>query len=143
MTDTDNKEAKRARKSRAFSRAKKQAAKLANNSEKLNTLAETAGNKLNHRLGALGDIKESLLAFLRLIKAWASGQYRTIPWNSLLLIIASVVYFVMPFDLVPDFIIALGLFDDVALLAWVAGQCKKDIDAFVAWENSGDQHSSH
>ncbi|HEY9032630.1 MAG TPA: DUF1232 domain-containing protein [Pseudomonadales bacterium] len=136
---SDDNSAGKVRRSRAFSRARKKAETLLANRQQLNQLAADAGEKMQRRIGALGEIRQSLLAFLRLIKAWAAGRYRSIPWNSLLLIVASVVYFVMPFDVVPDFLVALGLVDDLALLAWVARQCKKDIDAFLAWEEQNQK----
>ena len=50
------------------------------------------------------------------------------------LIVASIIYFVMPFDAVPDFIVGLGLLDDVALLAWTFRSVAQDIEAFIGWE---------
>lgn len=76
------------------------------------------------------------MALFRLIKAYATGTYREIPWNSLVMIIASVIYFVMPIDLIPDFIPALGLLDDAALLAWTIKTFSEDIDAFLEWESN-------
>ncbi|HEU5146595.1 MAG TPA: DUF1232 domain-containing protein, partial [Chryseosolibacter sp.] len=55
----------------------------------------------------------------RLIKAYALGQYREVPWKTILLIVAAVIYFVNPLDLVPDIIPLTGLTDDFAVLVWV------------------------
>ena len=75
------------------------------------------------------------MACLRMIKAYANGSYRQVSWQSLLMIVAAVVYFVMPMDLVPDFLVSLGLLDDAALLGWTVKAFKKEIDDFVSWEN--------
>jgi uncharacterized membrane protein YkvA (DUF1232 family) len=45
-----------------------------------------------------------------------------------------VVYFVMPVDLIPDFIAGLGFVDDAALLARTMKSVKSDIDDFKTWE---------
>ena len=89
----------------------------------------------------LGEIKENRalilpipVACLRLLRAYATGQYRDITWGSLISIIASVIYFVMPIDLVPDFLLAFGFIDDAALLGWIIGSVKSDIENFIEWE---------
>ena len=74
------------------------------------------------------------MAMLRLLRAWSGGRYRDIPWSSLVSIIATVVYFVTPADLVPDFLLGWGFVDDAALLAWVLGSVRSDLDDFLAWE---------
>src|SRR4029077_12096648 len=43
------------------------------------------------------------------------------PANSILMIVAAVIYFVSPFDLIPDSIPVLGLVDDASVLTFVAG----------------------
>lgn len=80
------------------------------------------------------EVWSSLMACVRLIKAYANGSYRKIPWTSLLMIVASVVYFVMPVDLIPDFLAGFGLLDDAALLGWTIRTFAADIAAFVQWE---------
>lgn len=78
--------------------------------------------------------KLSLLG--RLVKAYASGQYRAIPWKSLLSIVAVLLYFVNPIDLIPDFLPLIGLADDVALTLWLFRSLGKDLAAFEAWEKT-------
>lgn len=72
----------------------------------------------------------------RLIKAYALGQYREIPWKTILLIVAAVIYFVNPLDLVPDLIPLTGLTDDFAVLLWVYNAVSNEIDKFLRWEKN-------
>ena len=74
------------------------------------------------------------MACFRLLRAYAKGSYREIPWQSLLIIIASVIYFVMPLDAIPDFLVGLGYVDDAALLGWTIKSVSSDIDDFTTWE---------
>jgi uncharacterized membrane protein YkvA (DUF1232 family) len=76
------------------------------------------------------------MAFLRLLRAYVRGDYRNVPFKSLVLIIAAVLYFVMPIDVIPDFIFGLGFMDDAAVLAWVFSVVQKVVDDFTAWEGS-------
>ncbi len=123
------------RKSRFYEKAKSRAEEYINSPDKLRTLADQAGKKASEKQGPFLEVWASFMACLRLIKAYASGSYRQVSWQSLLMIVAAVIYFVMPMDLVPDFLVSLGLLDDAALLGWTVKTFKKEIDDFVAWEN--------
>lgn len=86
-----------------------------------------------------GTAKERFFILGRLIKAYALGHYREIPWKTLLLIVAAVIYFVNPLDLVPDLIPLTGLTDDFAVLLWVYNSVSNDIEKFIAWEKSNTE----
>ncbi|MEM7016263.1 MAG: YkvA family protein [Pseudomonadota bacterium] len=121
--------------SQSYRKALNNAAEYAKDARKLQDLIERAGRKADDsKSGRLAEVRESLSAMFRLLRAYAKGNYREIPWKSLTLIIASVSYFVMPLDLIPDFIVALGLFDDIALITWTVSAIKADLDAFTTWE---------
>lgn len=84
--------------------------------------------------GILGQTK----AAFRLLRCYAKGQYRDISIESVGLIVASIIYFVMPIDALPDFIAALGFIDDAALLTWTLNTVSADIDRFVEWEKDNE-----
>jgi uncharacterized membrane protein YkvA (DUF1232 family) len=52
------------------------------------------------------------------------------------MIVASIVYFVMPVDLLPDFILGIGFLDDAGLIAWTVKTISSDIEKFIEWEES-------
>jgi len=79
---------------------------------------------------------QSLRALLRLLRAYVKGEYRNVPPKSLILIVAGILYFLMPIDVIPDFIVGLGFIDDAAVLAWVVSTVKTVLDDFVMWEAS-------
>ena len=78
---------------------------------------------------------EDFKALLRMLKAWGTGQYKEIPWKSLWLSILAVIYFVSVVDFIPDFILGVGFIDDFALISWVLGSIKEDLDKFKEFEN--------
>jgi uncharacterized membrane protein YkvA (DUF1232 family) len=80
--------------------------------------------------------KEKFFVLGRLIKAYALGQYREVPWKTILLIVAAVVYFINPLDLVPDIVPLTGLTDDFAVLLWVYNSVSNEIDRFLMWEKT-------
>ena len=117
-----------------FEAARKRAAEYVGQPDKLNRLLDRALRKSDAARGRLLEVWDSLRACFRLLRAYADGSYREIPWESLVSILAAVVYFVMPLDMIPDFILSLGLIDDVALIGFILSSAKNDIDRFVEWE---------
>jgi len=125
--------------SASYRQAKNRASDYAEDPKKLNDLLDRATRKANARRGPLGEIWENLMACLRLLRAYASGRYKNIPWASLLSIIAAVVYFVMPTDLIPDFLLGFGYIDDAALLSWIFTAVSSDVQNFLDWEQAGTE----
>lgn len=130
----DTSKADKTKNSKSYKKAKNKAEDYAKDPEKLNDLIDKASKKANGKKGPFDTIWVQLMACFRLIKAYAKGTYRDIPWSSLVMLVAAVVYFVMPIDLIPDFIVGFGLLDDAALLGWTVKKFSSDIDAFVEWE---------
>ena len=81
----------------------------------------------------LKHVLAELKTMLHLIQAWAGGDYSGVSKVNLLLIVGAVVYFLMPTDLIPDFIAGVGLLDDVAVIAWVVDAVEDELAKFKAW----------
>jgi uncharacterized membrane protein YkvA (DUF1232 family) len=128
-------EAQGTRGSKSYEKAKSKAEEYIKSPDKLGKLVTDATEKANRKNGPLKEVWISLMACFRLIKAYSNGSYKKIPWQSLFMIVASVVYFVMPVDLIPDFLAGFGLLDDAALLSWTIRTFAADIDAFIQWES--------
>ena len=131
---------KRVSQSRFFKAAKVKAEKIINNPEQLNDLLREADKKAKTKgKGLMGEAGDFLATAFRLLRAYATGQYRQIPWKSLVAVTAAVVYFVMPLDLIPDLILGVGFFDDAALIMWTFKSIGTDIDRFARWEEGNKQ----
>lgn len=122
--------------SSAYQSAKSKASEYAKDPDKLNDLLDKAARKAKSSKGPLTEVWNLLMACLRLLGAYATGRYKDIPWGSLLSIIATVIYFVMPLDLIPDFLLGFGFIDDAALIGWILGSVKSDLDRFIEWEST-------
>ncbi len=68
-----------------------------------------------------------------LLYYYGSGQYNQISKNSLIKVVAVLVYFVMPIDLVPDLLPAMGYIDDITLLSWLFSTLQGELKDFNAW----------
>lgn len=132
----------RAIRSASYKKAKEKAAEYIDSPQKLDELLQEAGDKARSSKGWLGEIWEKLTACLRLLKAYAKGEYRDIPLKSILIIVAAIVYFVMPLDLLPDFIFGLGLLDDAGVIAWTLAIVSSEIDKFIEWEKARDNQAN-
>jgi uncharacterized membrane protein YkvA (DUF1232 family) len=117
----------------------KAAVKILGKKAKLVSLIGTAGIKLVKNKGAMAEVKENLNAVVRLVQAYAKGNYKQAPWKSLVMIVAAILYFVSPIDLIPDFILGLGFADDIAVITFVYKSIQKDIEKFLAWERIQDE----
>jgi uncharacterized membrane protein YkvA (DUF1232 family) len=117
------------------------AAQYAKNPDKLRDLSREARKKAESAgSGApLKEFWESLTAFLRLIRAYAKGEFREVPWQKLVLIVASILYFLTPIDVIPDFVVGLGYLDDAAVIAWVVSAVRSVLDDFLRWESAGSR----
>jgi uncharacterized membrane protein YkvA (DUF1232 family) len=134
MTKSDH--SPRAKDSESFQKAKRKAEQYASDPKKLGNLIDQATKKANKSKGRLKAVWDQLSACFRLIKAYGSGSYREIPWSSLVMIVASVIYFVMPIDMIPDVLVGFGLVDDAAVLGWTIRTFGSDIDDFIEWEST-------
>jgi uncharacterized membrane protein YkvA (DUF1232 family) len=97
-------------------------------------LADRAQTRLRRRSRALDDVVDRLATLIRLIRAWARGEYRDVSTQAIVAVVAAVLYFVVPLDLVPDFLLHVGLVDDIAVISWVFDQVRGELDAFRRWE---------
>ncbi|MCO4754698.1 MAG: DUF1232 domain-containing protein [Bacteriovoracaceae bacterium] len=109
---------------------------LLKNPQGLRVKLDAAIEKLNKQQikDALGKNVEDLKVLVRMTKSWLNKDYREISVQSIIYTIAAIVYFVTPTDFMPDFIMGLGLLDDIAVLRWVMNQIKSDIDKYKQWE---------
>ncbi|MAR41104.1 MAG: hypothetical protein CMB85_03190 [Flammeovirgaceae bacterium] len=115
------------------------AKKIINDDEKLKKLIEDVLKKLKEISSdkkTSAKLNDSLRLFIRIINAYTSKEYTYVPWKTICLIVAGLIYFIYPVDLIPDFIPVSGLIDDIALIAWIYESIQDDIDNFLEWEKS-------
>ena len=126
-------------KSKSFQAALRKAVGIAANPEKISDLIGSVADKMSDmddNKKRVSDFFEKVKTMLRMLRAYISGEYREIPWKSLLMIIGSLIYFMMPLDLIPDFIPFTGLADDISIILLVFTTINKDIQAFLEYERS-------
>jgi len=121
-----------------FKKATGKAGRYASNTSRLVELISEVAGKLKHVgfKGNLAEFQGSVGLLIRMVKAYSSGTYRALPWKSLVSIVAVLIYFVSPIDLIPDFLPVIGITDDVALVLWLIKTLGDDISKFSEWEKN-------
>jgi uncharacterized membrane protein YkvA (DUF1232 family) len=71
-----------------------------------------------------------------LCAAWWRGEYRAIGSQALVAVVAALVYFLVPLDMVPDWLLGVGLLDDLAVLAWVLRTWDGELQAYRVWREA-------
>ncbi len=93
----------------------------------LQKVIETAANS---NLTVVKLLNHYIVLFSQMIKAYVQGTYRKLPAIALAKIAAVLIYFISPFDFIPDVLPIIGFTDDLALVLWVGKSIKNELDEF-------------
>lgn len=111
-----------------------QAEELVQRSTRLRALARRAQAKVSAPRSRLGSLRTDLPVLIRLVRSYARGDYRRLPWKAIVLSTTAVLYFVTPIDLIPDFLVGTGFLDDAVVVAYVLKAIRDDLARFEDWE---------
>lgn len=113
-----------------------EAATVARDRARANGLVREALAKARRNRHVLQQVLADIAALAALLRAWASGEYTNVPWRTIVMATAALLYFVNPFDLIPDVVLFAGYLDDATVISLVAGSLKNDIERFRQWHGS-------
>lgn len=78
---------------------------------------ERFDKKLKHVPGSFGRMIRQLKLLFEMTRDYVSGTYKNVPWFTIATATASLLYFLSPIDLIPDFIPMLGYVDDAMVIS--------------------------
>ncbi|MEL7148653.1 MAG: YkvA family protein [Bacteroidota bacterium] len=113
------------------------AKQIVDDTSRFKKLENDAGQKferLDDDDNKISQFIDQLKLFIRMVKMHFSGKYSAFSAKSILIMIAGLVYFVTPVDLIPDFIPALGFTDDITVIFFIYRSLRGDIEEYIAWE---------
>jgi uncharacterized membrane protein YkvA (DUF1232 family) len=84
--------------------------------------------------GPLGRFVADMKLLFSIIKDYASGEYRKIPFWSIAAIVAALLYVLSPADLIPDVIPVIGLVDDALVVAACLAMVEQDLHDYKDWK---------
>ena len=116
--------------------------KIAIDKQKKQITPENIEQKIKKVEGGLdnveGEIPLDLFADVKngisMVKAWISGEYKAIPWETIVGITVGLLYLISPVDVIPDPIPVAGFIDDVAVNMFILKPLSNDIARYVEWE---------
>jgi uncharacterized membrane protein YkvA (DUF1232 family) len=77
-------------------------------------------------------------ALYALFRDAVKGDYKLHP-ASVAMIGGGLLYFILPADLIPDFIPLVGYLDDLAVLTTIMNSLKGEINAYRSWKETGNK----
>ena len=73
------------------------------------------------------------------LKSYIKKEYTEIPLGSMLAIVSALIYWVNPFDIIPDSIPGIGHIDDAAVVLVCLKMVKTDLDEYKSWLDAQEQ----
>ncbi|TVP48844.1 MAG: DUF1232 domain-containing protein [Halomonas sp.] len=90
--------------------------------------------RLKSRVWVIKRILRALNAFIPMTRDVLRGDFRPIPWSAFGMMALALAYLVMPFDLIPDFLLLIGIIDDVIIVGWLLNRIDKRLEGYRAWK---------
>jgi uncharacterized membrane protein YkvA (DUF1232 family) len=103
---------------------------------------ETIRNKINKAYPALKKVLENVRELYALFKDSVKGNYKLHPAN-VAMIGGGLLYFLLPVDLIPDFIPIVGYLDDLAVLTTIMSSLSGEINEYRIWKKKENNHQSN
>ncbi|NTW82204.1 MAG: DUF1232 domain-containing protein [Chlorobiaceae bacterium] len=124
--------------SRIFEQTKERARVLLGNPGKTGKLIDdvlrlTSSGRMAPQISGFADKIRSLV---RMVKCYIRKEYLDVPWQTIVLATAALVYFVSPVDAISDFLPVIGFTDDAAVLLAVLSSINHDLNRFLEWETT-------
>jgi len=122
---------------KSFKETKKQSKKMIKDpDETLKKLDEATKIFAKLKDGPLKELIEDIKLMISIVRSYVKKEYTEIPINSIIAILAAIIYVVNPFDIIPDFIPLIGYIDDAFVVALVLKQVHSDLEKYRLWKES-------
>ena len=119
----------------------REAEETVNDRERMNDLGDKR-DEFTQKKG-LSRVRQQLVLLWDYLSAVTSGRYTEYSRWAYLKVIACLLYVVSPFDLVPDFFPWVGWLDDIAVVFYVCGLVKEELDMFSIWQARQHMSAEH
>ncbi len=89
-------------------------------------------DKLNKNV--FGKFLNQLSLAYEMLKDYKTKRYIDVPWRTIALIIGAILYFLNPFDIIPDILPIIGFTDDAVAFAAVFRSAQGDLLKYCEWK---------
>lgn len=101
--------------------------------ERINDRANEIGAKFHSNLSLRRFVSESIL-LIGLIKDYASGRYKTIPWWAIAATAFTLLYVFNPLDMMPDMVPVFGYLDDATVVTTCLALISHELHKYSRWK---------
>ena len=120
----------------------KQAERVISSDTKVSKLLDEVFLKIGEATESFYKTQDNIIALTRMVRSWAKGDYKNISTSSIIAVVAALIYFVNPLDLIPDFIPIIGQIDEIFIIVYLIKTVNKEIERFMAWEKENELHKT-
>lgn len=117
----------------ALNKQKGAAIKLLKDKEKTLDLLKKVLSKLDD-IPIVGSVLGDIPLLCMIVGDYITGKYKEIPFASIVFIVAALIYFLSPIDLIPDIIPVGGYIDDAAVIAIATAAVHSDLQDYRDWK---------
>ena len=133
--DQLNDEIKCAKKVCAAVDAKKtQAEYIANNKDAFEKMLKSIEGTTK-KIPDNSDLLTNIPMLVSLVKSYIGGEYNAIPYNTIIAVVATLLYVISPIDMLPDIIPGVGFSDDEIVVSICMKMFHADFEKFKTWRN--------
>lgn len=125
-----------------FDNLYRQAERIISSDTKVSKLLDEVFLKIGEATESFYKTQDNIIALTRMVRSWAKGDYKNISTSSIIAVVAALIYFVNPLDLIPDFIPIVGQIDDIFIIGYLIKTVNKEIERFMAWEKENELHKT-
>lgn len=94
--------------------------------------------RLTSRAWVIKRIIRALKWFFPMTRDVVRGDFRPVPWRAFGYMLLALAYLVLPFDLIPDFLLLIGLVDDVVIVGWLLNRIDLHLADYRLWKQGPD-----
>ena len=109
-----------------------EATELLQDEDKMERFLQKLEKKLR-KVPVAGNKLATIPVLVSLVKSYTKKEYTEVPLGSIVAILAALIYFVSPIDLIPDVIPVIGYLDDAAVIAGCLKLVETDLEDYQEW----------
>ena len=118
---------------KAYEKSRKHAEDLIKDPDRLENFLNNLEKKLS-KIPKVGHVLANIPILVAMVRSHMKHEYPGLPLGTLIGVVAALVYFVSPVDIIPDSIPGVGHVDDALVIAVTMAFIGADVEAYKQWK---------